>query len=165
MNVRPGIKVESTGARRLLELASIAGIVFLGYLLAVNWPQLPERLPSHFGLDGRPDAYSGKSSLLLLPGIAVSVYILLTVVGRYPHRFNYAWKITPENAYRQYQLGVTMLAAVKAEVIWIFDYITLRVIRVSLGMADGLGPMFLPIPLVVVFGSIGLYFYVSYRER
>lgn len=148
-----------------MELVAIAGLAFIAYLLILNWDILPDRIPAHFGFEGRPDAYGNKSTLLLLPGAAVLVYLLLTLVGRYPHIFNYPWKITSENAYRQYQLAVTMMTALKTEIIWIFNYITLIEIRVSLGNAEGLGQMFLPIFLIVIFGPIGIYLYISYKER
>ena len=165
MNGKPRISVESTSTRRFLELASIAGLAFAAFLLAANWGKLPRTIPSHFGLDGLPDAYSDKSSLFLLPGVALLVYLLLSIVGKYPHTFSYAWKITAENAYRQYQLAGTMLAALKAEIVWIFDYIVLTEIKFALGRSRGLSPLFLPIMLIVIFGPICLYLYVSYKER
>jgi uncharacterized membrane protein len=162
---KPRIKVESTNIKRLLELVSIAGLIYIVYVLAQNWNSIPDRVPGHFGLDGRPDAYASKSSILLLPVVGFVIYLVITVLGRYPHMFSYMWKITPENAYRQYQLAGTMLSAMKAEVIWIFNYIIFATIKISMGKAEGLSPLFLPILLVVIFGPICLYLYVSYKER
>ena len=165
MKNRPKIRVESTNTKRLLEFVSLAGIVFAVYFLVINWDILPRTVPSHFGLNGRPDAYGDRSSLLLLPGAAVLIYILLTVADRYPYTFSYVWKITPENAYRQYQLAGTMLAALKSDVIWIFNYILVVDIKVSLGTSKGLSPIFMPILLGVVFAPICIYLFFSYRER
>jgi len=165
MSYKPRIRVESTNVKRLLELVSIAGIIYIAYALLHNWGSIPERVPSHFGLDGRPDAYAAKSSILLLPVIGFVIYLAITILDRYPYLFSYIWKITPENAYRQYQLAGTMLSAMKAEVIWIFNYIALSAIKISLGKSDSLSPLFLPIMLLVIFGPICLYLYVSYKER
>lgn len=162
---KPRIRVESTRVKRFLELVSLAGIIYIAYVLLQDWNIIPEKIPSHFGLDGHPDSYSGKSSLLLLPIIGLIVYLTITFMDRYPHMFNYIWKITPENAYRQYQLAGTMLSATKAEVIWIFNYITLTTIKISEENAEGLSPFFLPIFLAVMFGPICIYLYVSYKER
>ena len=162
---KPRIRVESTRVKRFLELVSLAGIFYIVYVLLQNWDSIPQRIPSHFGFDGRPDAYTGKSSILLLPVVGFIIYLVITILGRYPHLFSYLWKITPENAYRQYQLAGTMLAAMKAEVIWIFNYIVLSTIKISLGKSDSLSPLFLPILLVVIFGPICLYLYVSYKEK
>ena len=165
MSFKPRIKVESTSVKRLLEIVSIAGIIYIVYILLQNWGSIPDKIPSHFGPDGSPDAYSGKSSILMLPVVGFVIYLVLTILNRYPHLFSYMWKITPENAYRQYQLAGTMLAALKAEVIWIFNYIVLATIKVSMGPSKGLSPLFLPILLIVIFGPICLYLYVSYKER
>ena len=165
MNAKPRIKVESTSTKRLLEFISLAGIVFVIVILLKNWNSLPEVIPRHFGVDGQPDAYGGKSSILLLPIVGIAVYIVLTILDRFPHAFSYIWKITSENAYRQYQLARTMLAAMKAEVIWIFNYIVWILIKGSRGAPQGLSPLFLPIVLAVVFGPICIYLYVSYKER
>ncbi|UCE64963.1 MAG: DUF1648 domain-containing protein [Candidatus Zixiibacteriota bacterium] len=164
-NYKPRIRVESTHVKRLLELVSIAGIIYNAFVLLRNWESIPDTVPSHFGLDGRPDAYAGKSSLLLLPIVGFAIYLALTILDRYPHLFSYIWKITPENAYRQYQLAGTMLSALKAEVIWIFNYIVLTAIKISTGNSERLSPLFLPILLVVIFGPICLYLYVSYKEK
>jgi len=165
MNYKPRIRVESTNIKRLLELVSIAGIIFIAAVLLQNWENIPDKVPSHFGLDGRPDAYASKSSILLLPIVGFIIYLAITILGRYPHLFSYIWKITPENAYRQYQLAGTMLSALKAEVIWIFNYIAVTAIKISMGDSESLSPLFLPVLLVVIFGPICIYLYVSYKER
>jgi uncharacterized membrane protein len=165
MSYKPRIRVESTIVKRLLELVSIAGIIYIAYVLTQNWDSMPDRVPSHYGLDGRPDTYADKSSILTLPVVGFVIYMVITILDRYPHMFSYIWKITPENAYRQYQLAGTMLSAMKAEVIWIFNYIAVSTVKISLGKSDSLSPLFLPILLLVIFGPICLYLYVSYKER
>lgn len=165
MRYRPKIKVESTGVRRMLELVSVAGVIFIILLLIQNWGSLPDKIPSHFGPDGRADAYGGKSSLIWLLAICLFVFLTITIVNRYPHLFNYFWKITPENAYRQYQLAGTLLAAVKAEVIWTFNYIVITQIKVSRGEAEGLNPLFLYILIALILGSLFVYLYYSYKAR
>lgn len=162
---KPRIRVESTRVKRFLELVSLAGIIYIAFVLLRSWNNIPDEVPSHFGLDGHPDSYSGKSSLLLLPVVGLIVYLTLTILDRYPYMFSYIWKITPENAYRQYQLAGTMLSAMKAEVIWIFNYIVLTMIKIAMGKAEDLSPLFLPIFLIVIFGPICVYLYVSYKER
>ncbi len=165
MNIKPQMKVERTQVERLLEIAGLAGIAFVVSFLIKYWASLPDTVPSHFGYDGRPDAFSGKSFLLILPAVAVFSYTILTFLSRYPHILNYLWKITHQNAYRQYQLSRTMITALKAETIWIFNYIVYIQVRVSLEISSGLSPLFLPILIIAVLGTIGLYLFFSYKER
>jgi uncharacterized membrane protein len=65
--------------RNRLGIASAAMvIVFLAVAAAVG-SSLPAdiRLPTHWGLDGRPDGYSGKWPALLLPAIMTALLSLL----------------------------------------------------------------------------------------
>ena len=57
----------------------IAGIIYL----VVTWPQLPEKIPSHFNFSGTPDSWAGKGSLLLLPGVSVFIYLMLSIFQRF----------------------------------------------------------------------------------
>lgn len=150
---------------RFFETAAILGVIVGFGLLIRYWSVLPDLVPRHFGLDGRPDAYSGKDILLLLPIIGVIFYLGLTVLGRFPHVLNYPWKITSMNAYRQYYLARMLIVSLKAEMIWVFTYIEIIQIRTALNQAEGLGPAFIPAMLAVFFATIGIYLYLAYQAR
>ena len=51
------------------------------YLLSI-WNSLPESIPTHFGINGTPDAYGPKNQIFLWPAIctvlSILVYLLLT---------------------------------------------------------------------------------------
>ena len=51
------------------------------YLLSI-WGSLPESIPTHFGINGTPDAYGPKNQIFLWPAIctvlSILVYLLLT---------------------------------------------------------------------------------------
>jgi uncharacterized membrane protein len=53
-------------------------LLMIGGSLAV-WDSLPERMPLHFGIDGRPDSWGAKSILswFMLPGIATGLTFLM----------------------------------------------------------------------------------------
>lgn len=59
---------------------------------AVVWPRAPERLPVHWDLAGEVDRHGGRvEGLLLLPALALGVYLLLRALPRLdPGRANYA---------------------------------------------------------------------------
>lgn len=51
-----------------------------GYL-AMIWGSLPERVPTHFDIDGVADDWSGKTLLLAMPsGLALAVYLLMVFI-------------------------------------------------------------------------------------
>lgn len=93
------------------------------------------------------------------------LYILLTVVSKFPHTFNFPWAITEENAERQYQIGRAMIGSLKTELVWLFTYIEFGVIQVALGKIKGLGMLFLPITLIIVFGTILIWVVKGYKAR
>lgn len=57
------------------------------------------------------------------------MYVLLTALSRYPHRFNYLTKITDNNAEYQYRLGMRMLRVVKISVLLLMVYVIWSVIQ------------------------------------
>ena len=65
--------------------APIAVVVALGSLVAVRWSSLPPVVPTHWGLDGRPDGYGSPGSAVLLVG-ALAVVPLLFAAGVHARR-------------------------------------------------------------------------------
>jgi uncharacterized membrane protein len=50
------------------------------YLVMV-WPALPEIVPTHFGMDGQPNDWSNKSTLIyLVAGMTAGMYLLFTII-------------------------------------------------------------------------------------
>ncbi len=63
---------------QLLSLALVLG-AFL--LTAVLYPRLPERVPTHWGLSGRPDQYTGKPwGPFAIPLAMAALYVVLSLV-------------------------------------------------------------------------------------
>ena len=93
---------------------------------------------SHFGLSGRPDAYSGKASLLALPIIAVVFTMFALALLPFPHVFNYPVQITPANAAQMYRFGRGVLLAVDLLMVGSFAYLSARTLQVAQGHAAGL---------------------------
>jgi uncharacterized membrane protein len=72
----------------LVQLLIIATMVAVG---ALSWPNVPDRLPVHWNLQGEVDRYGGKfEGLFLLPLITLGLYVLLLVMPLVdPGRRNY----------------------------------------------------------------------------
>ena len=50
------------------------------YLVYV-WPTLPEMVPTHFGMDGQPNDWSHRSTLVfIIVSMLLGIYLLLTVI-------------------------------------------------------------------------------------
>lgn len=129
------------------------------------WPSLPEVIPTHFGSSGAPDGWGGKSTLWVLPAIGLVIYLGLTILSQYPQVYNYVWPITPQNAKIQYQTARQMIILLKTEVVWLLAYIVSQTIQAALGKVQGFSIAFLPIFLVLMFGTIGFYLFKAYQAR
>lgn len=164
-NKRPVLKLPFTGWENGLEVLSVMGVLFTFILVYQSWGILPDRIPTHFGFTGQPDAWGNKGNLFFLPIGTVAMYLFLTIVSRFPHTFNYPVKITEENAITQYLLARYLTALLKVETIWLFAYIQWVTIEVALGKATGLSNLFLPIVMVVMVGTIIVYVYKAREKR
>ncbi len=52
--------------------------------LATIWKTLPEIVPTHFGLDGTPNGWSNKHSLIYIIGVmGLGIYVLMLLIPRF----------------------------------------------------------------------------------
>ncbi|MEP0753045.1 DUF1648 domain-containing protein [Trichocoleus sp. Lan] len=164
-NQRPILTIARSPVDLLLDVGAIAGILVLLLLTFQSWTNLPNTIPVHFDIAGKPDATGSKITILLFPSLSIVFYLLFTFLPRFPHTFNYPWAITQENAYRQYQIAIQLMNWLKTEIIWLFTYIEWQMIQVSLNKSIGLGIAFLPIFIVVIFGTVGMSLWQAYQAR
>jgi uncharacterized membrane protein len=73
------------------ELPALALVVLSLAIAAWVWPHMADRLPVHWGLDGRPDRWGGRAEALLMPvAILAFIYLLFRVLPALdPGRANY----------------------------------------------------------------------------
>lgn len=154
---KPVIKIAYSKLEKVFEVISLIGIALNVYIILRYYSVLPDTIPRHYGAAGVPDGYAGKSSLFFIPIVMLSLYILLTVLSRFPHTFNYAVEINEKNAKAQYHAARIMMIIMKAEIVCCFTYIEGKTVMVALGKATGLGVEFLPVFLIIIFGTIGVY--------
>jgi uncharacterized membrane protein len=162
---RPKINLKTTGIDWILEAIALMGVLVTWLLAISNYSALPDTLPRHFNLEGQPDGFGSKSILFILPIVIIAVYAILTVAARFPHSFNYPYAITEENAERQYKNSTLMLRVLKVITVGMFLYLTLATILNGLGYMQGLGPWFVPVTLLSLLGTVGIYLYKGYRLK
>ena len=146
--------------RRTLVVIAIAAPAAY---LAAHWSAFPETVPTHFGISGRPDAWGPRWNLLLAPVIGTFVVSLLTIVKRFPNRFNFPVKVTEANIERQRRLAIELLDDLRVVVAVLFGYISYQQMRTALNEVAGLGVSFMAAILIVLVGTIGTYFIRAVR--
>jgi len=164
-NQRPVFSLGRSPALVAVDLAGAIAILLAVLLIVQFWAVLPDRIPTHFGFSGQPDAWGDKVTIWILPAVAAIMFVVLTAVSRYPHTFNYPVRITEENAPQQYLLARSLLVWLKAEVCWLFAFLVRQQIIVALGNAEMLRMEFVLGMIVLSFGTIGLYLRRAYLAR
>lgn len=135
-----------------------AGVTLLGIgYLAINWAALPEVVPIHFGLLGQPDGFAPKPALVILPFVALFLYVNLTFAER-SNRFNMPWKITDQNREALFSLARNLMFTLKLDLSALIAYLQIAVVETALKHMNGLGPWFAPVFLGSIFFTIGLFF-------
>lgn len=161
---RPVLHVPYSTLEKLLEIVAASGIIINLIILIKHYSVLPHTIPTHFNALGVPDDWGSKTSLLILPIIALILYILLTLLSRFPHIYNYLTEITEENAKVQYLNARKLMICLKTEILYVFTYIQWTTVSVALNKSKGLGPGFLLVFLAIIFSTIIYYIYRSVKS-
>ncbi len=148
-----------------LLVASAAGVVVAAVLAVAAWGSLPARIPSHFTLDGRADGWGSKWTLLVFPVMALVLFVMMTLVARFPAILNYPFRLTVENTRRQATLALLLIAWMRMATIWLMVYLEAGAVAAAGGSALHLGPLSVPVLLIWIAGPIGAYFALAWRWR
>ena len=100
---RPRVDVPRSPFERVLTVLAAAILIASFSVVGWYWPRLPASVPVHFNAAGQIDGYGSKLSLLAFPAIFTVMFVVLSALERVPWIYNYPWRITPENAARQYR--------------------------------------------------------------
>jgi hypothetical protein len=140
---------------------AVAGAVALcqWIIVAIAIPGLPAIIPTHFGLNGRPDATGPASTLWIQPAIGTALYLFLSLVQRKrPPRLNLPVTITDRNRDGVYALAQELLSVLKACLMLVFFMLEWGTVNAtSRGMV---GPAFfigIAAPIVLLLGVIAVY--------
>ncbi|HTC76901.1 MAG TPA: DUF1648 domain-containing protein [Edaphobacter sp.] len=139
------------------EIAAIAGLVFAIAVVRDFYSRLPERIATHFNAEGVANGFGARSTLWVLVGIAVLLYLILSFVGSLQGVVSVRRPLAPEREKVVLAESMAMVGWIKAEVCWMFAYLCLAMVRNGMGLQVGLGAWFLPVTLVVVFGTCAFY--------
>ena len=101
----------------------------------------------------------------MLPGIALVIYSVLTLISRIPEKLNYPVKITPANARKQYTLGLRLIKYLKLVIVLMFFFISYETVMIAFGKSEGLGIWFFPIFIGKIVVPVFIYFILAMRYR
>lgn len=160
---RPRLAITPTSTDKLLD---ILGYLVLAALLVVPLlyiNQLPDEIPTHFNGLGEADAVGGKNSLCWLPGLGVLLFLILTLLLRIPHHYNYPVTLHEQNAEIQYAMALTLMRNIRFFTTGLFLAATIKTIAISLGKSAALADAFVWIGLLAVI-IVPIYYILKARK-
>jgi protein-S-isoprenylcysteine O-methyltransferase Ste14 len=126
---------------------------------------LPENIPLHFNLTGEADGFGSKQSILIIPIATLVMYLALTILERFPHKFNYMLEITAENAERQYRNMHYMMKILTVYIVLLFLYVTNMIVQIGSGNLRSMSNWILPVILVGLLSIVIIFIYRGYRLK
>ncbi len=141
----------------MISLLLLIGVVVY---LAVTWNGIPDKIPGHYNGMGEVDRWGSKGELLILPIIGWVMYIGITILEHFPQIWNTGVTVTEENKARIYPILKNMIGTTKLLVVGVFVFLA-----VNTALANSLPIWFLPVSLILMFGSIILFVLKLIREK
>jgi len=148
-----------TKTQIIIEASTLIILLSLFAYVMINWDMVPEKIPSHFNFQGQIDSWSNKNMILFPVSVSLFLYLLLTVASFYPSMWNIPVKITEENRVRAYHYTRNMIIILKLELVSVFAYITFQTSK-----AEMLSEYFLPVFLILIFGTIAIHTVLIYKS-
>ncbi len=162
--IRPKLKIPKTLLENFLDIAAISLFIAAAGSLIMQWTSIPNTVPTHFNAAGEPDGWGSKNNLWILLAIGLMTWILLTIVEKFPHIYNY-FNLTEENAERQYKNARLMLNIIKNEMLLFFVYMSWVSAGVAKEAQEGLGVWILPIFIIGITATIAIFIVRSIKLK
>ena len=113
-----------------------------------HWDRIPDLIPTHYDFAGHVDAEGSKTSIWILPGFGFGIWLLFTVLA-------FVQGNAKADALTRTFLGVILLF-----ISALFSYLTLVQAR-----GEPLSPVFVPLELLLLTGSVIVYLILYQRVR
>lgn len=150
---------------KCLDIISIVLIIFLCIITFIEWNNAPDIIPVHYNFHGEVDRIGSKNQLFFTLPVVVILYIGFFILAKYPQIYNYIVKITDKNREVQYNMAATLIRILNIEIVAMFIYVQLKEVN-SIFYERGVLPwIFVPVVLVVLIGTIGIYIYKSLKNK
>lgn len=162
MHNKPVLELPKSLFEKTLDIITailyVAGIIYTIFI----WNQLPDQVPAHYNGAGEVDRWGSKWLIIILPFIAALLAVGMSFLEKHPEWHNYM-KLNENNIEYQYKNSRLMMNVMKNECVLLFTFLTYNSAQVALGHSDSLGNAFIPIFLIVFFGTMAFFFIRSLK--
>ena len=159
---RPKIIVPQNSTDLWIDRFSFLLFFIIWLSVFVYYPDLPDKIPTHFNGRGQADAFGSKQSIWILMGVFSSIFIGIYILNKYPHLHNYTVKITEENALKNYRFSTRILRVVNFLNLLLLAYILKTMMTPYEKQSTAFGGWFLP---TIMIGSLVLIIYIFVKAN
>ncbi len=128
--------------------------------MIISWNNISSTIPGHYNAAGEVDKLTNKGNLIYLLATGWVLYIGMSFIEKFPKIWNTGVSVTEENKDKIYRILKDMLGCMKLLIALVFSYLTLQSIS-----GDNLSPLFLPVFLILMFGSIAFHLVRLYKAK
>ena len=153
-------KIPKSRYDRLAGWLSGGFLAAAAFYLWANWQAVPQKIPTHYGFNGQPDAWGDKSSCVVLLVIGVVMWLMMWGIEQFPMIWNTGVTVTEENRVRVYRILKNLLVTIRLVMAAIFAWMT-----VCSALSQPLGSWFMMAVMLLVFVPIGICLVQLYRKR
>jgi uncharacterized membrane protein len=154
------MKLKKNKYNIFVEIVCLILLIGVLIFLFLNWNSIPDRIPGHYNAMGEIDRIGSKKELLVLPILGWLMYLGMTVIEKFPQLWNTGVTVTEENKERIFRVLKNMISTIKLIVVAVFVYIA-----INSSQAISLSMWFLPVFLILMFGSILFFILKLVREK
>ena len=145
---------------RIMTILGGAVLLAATVFVLLRWQHLPEQIPIHFNFAGEADAYGGKGVIIFEIVISWVLFLLLSILVKFPKTWNMPVKVTPENSTRLYGITRAMLEVTKLLTTLLFV-----IIMVSAALASSIPQFLMMAVTAALLLTIGVGIFLMYRNR
>lgn len=117
----------------VIEILSLLCLIWAFYpLFFLNNLGDANSVPIHYNFQGQVDGWGDRSSLWTQPIIALVIYLVFSILVRYPQKLNYPIKVTKGNSKVLYKLIINMLRHIKLICLILLAYVNNISFRIAI---------------------------------
>lgn len=153
--------------RWIAEALALAGLLW-SLLPLFFFDRIGEHpIPIHYNIRGVADAFGTRSSLWFPMGFSAFIYLLLTILQRFPAVLNYPIRVTERNAAALHRLGSLLVLYLKVILALMFGYLNQATLSTALGGRAGLNGWILAVLMGALLAVLAIFCVrmISLREK
>jgi uncharacterized membrane protein len=143
------LKINKSKFDVIINILCLLCLVGTAVYLIIAWDKIPTSIPGHYNAAGEVDKMTNKSSSIILLIVGFIMFIGISIIEKFPQIWNTGVQVTEENRDKIYRILKSMSETMKLLVTLVFSYLSLQSTT-----GENLPPLFLPIYLSLMFGSI-----------